>query len=134
MRRRVFRLVPNPAGRKPGERPRASMAAEALLDGELDKLTRRVIEAALDGDMVAMKLCLERVLPVRRRNALPLDLPSINAAADLLPALGLITDAAAQGALDLDAANALANLLEAKRKAIETVDLEQRIAALEQRR
>jgi hypothetical protein len=34
-----------------------------LLDGEALGLTRRAVEAALAGDMLAMKLCLERLLP-----------------------------------------------------------------------
>ena len=44
-------------------RNKATLAAATLLDGEALGLTRRAIEAALAGDMLAMKLCLERVLP-----------------------------------------------------------------------
>ena len=53
----------NPAGRRRGSRNKATPAAATLLDGEVLGLTRRAFEAALAGDMVAMKLCLERVLP-----------------------------------------------------------------------
>jgi hypothetical protein len=49
--------------RGPGSRNKATLAAPILLDGEAQGLTRRAIEAALAGDMLAMKLCLERVLP-----------------------------------------------------------------------
>jgi Family of unknown function (DUF5681) len=49
----------NPAGKPPGARHRASMAAEALLDGEVQALTRKAIERALEGDGVALRLCLE---------------------------------------------------------------------------
>ena len=48
-------------------------------------------------------------------------------------ALGRIADASASGALTPDEANALAGVLEAKRKAIETVELEGRVVALERR-
>jgi hypothetical protein len=34
-----------------------------LLDGECEGLTRKAVAAALAGDMFAMKLCLERLLP-----------------------------------------------------------------------
>jgi hypothetical protein len=38
-----------------------------LLDGEAQALTRKAIEAALAGDIMAMRrLCLERILPARR--------------------------------------------------------------------
>jgi Family of unknown function (DUF5681) len=50
----------NPAGKPPGARHRATMAAEALLDGEVQALTRKAIERALEGDGVALRLCLER--------------------------------------------------------------------------
>jgi hypothetical protein len=39
----------------------ATMAAEAMLDGEAQALTRKAIDMALAGDTVALKLCLERV-------------------------------------------------------------------------
>ena len=48
----------NPAGRRRGSRNKATLAAATLLDGEALGLTRRAVEAALAGDMVAMKLCL----------------------------------------------------------------------------
>ena len=38
----------NPQGREVGCRNKASLAAEALLDGEADMLTRRAIELAID--------------------------------------------------------------------------------------
>ena len=42
------------------------MAAEALLDGEAEALTRKAVELALEGDTVALRLCLERLLPPRK--------------------------------------------------------------------
>jgi hypothetical protein len=64
-RRRLFQpgQSGNPAGRRRGSRNEATLAAATLLDGEAAGLTRRAVEAALAGDMLAMKLCLERVLP-----------------------------------------------------------------------
>ena len=56
----------NPAGRPPGSRNPATLAAEVLLEGEAEALTRRAIERAMEGDVTALRLCLERVLPARR--------------------------------------------------------------------
>ena len=39
----------NPAGCPPGSRHRASIAVEALLGGEAEKLTRKAVEVALRG-------------------------------------------------------------------------------------
>src|SRR6516162_10640502 len=67
----------NPAGRLPGTRNRATMAAEALLDGEAQALTRKAIELALAGDTVALRLCLERIMPARKSRTLKLKMPSM---------------------------------------------------------
>jgi hypothetical protein len=60
------------------------------------------------------------------------DLPKVEAAADVLSALGAVVDAVAAGDLTPDEGATVAGLLEAKRKAIETVEIKRRIAALEQ--
>lgn len=65
----------NPAGRPIGARHKATVAAEALLDGEAERLTRKVLEMALAGDIVAMRLCLERILPPRRERPVRFKLP-----------------------------------------------------------
>jgi hypothetical protein len=69
----------NPAGRRRGFRNKATLAAAALLDGEALGLTRRAVEAALAGDMLAMKLCLERVLPRCHEPPAAFSLPSLAA-------------------------------------------------------
>src|SRR5438067_7778007 len=43
----------NSAGRPVGARHKATVAAETLLDGEAEGLTRKVLEMALAGDTVA---------------------------------------------------------------------------------
>ena len=45
----------NPAGKPKGARHRATLAAEALLDGEAEALTRKAIELALAGDRAVTK-------------------------------------------------------------------------------
>ena len=69
----------NPAGRRQGARNKATLAAATLLDGEALGLTRRAVEAALAGDMLAMKLCLERVLPRCHDRPVTFSLPSLAA-------------------------------------------------------
>src|SRR5262249_4193060 len=52
----------NPKGRPKGSRNQATLLAEALLDGEAEAITRKVINAALEGDTTALRLYLERLL------------------------------------------------------------------------
>ena len=49
----------NPAGRPKGSRSKATLALEAIFEGEADALTRKVIELALDGDTQALRMCLD---------------------------------------------------------------------------
>ena len=46
----------NPKGKPKGARNRAPLAAEVLLDGEAEALTRKAIELALAGDTVALRI------------------------------------------------------------------------------
>jgi hypothetical protein len=53
-------------GRPRGSRNKATVAAESLLEGEAERLTRKAVERALEGDVAALKLCMDRLLPPRR--------------------------------------------------------------------
>lgn len=58
----------NPYGRRLGARNRATLAAEALLDGEAEKLTRKAVVLALRGNVACLRLCLDRILPPSARS------------------------------------------------------------------
>jgi hypothetical protein len=60
--------------------------------------------------------------------------PVIKTAADVVTALGTVADLVGAGAVTPDEVAALAAIFESKRRAIETVDLEARLSALEQER
>ena len=121
----------NPTGRPKGARNRTTMAVEELLEGEAAAITRKAIEMALGGDSMALRLCMERVAPLRRGKPVRFDFPPVEQASDVSAALGGILKATSLGELTPDEAATIAGVLEAKRKAIETVDIEVRLAALE---
>jgi hypothetical protein len=122
----------NPKGKPCGARNKVTRAAEQLLDGEAEALTRKAIELALAGDTTALRLCMERVAPVRKGRPVRLDLPPMITASDTLAALSVVAASMAEGDITPEEAVTIASLLEAKRKAIETVEIEARLAALEQ--
>jgi Family of unknown function (DUF5681) len=121
----------NPAGKPRGARHRATLAAEALLDGEAEALTRQAIEKAKEGDMTALRLCLERILPPRKERLFRLPLPALTNASDAASAMAAITAAVADGDVMASEAATLSALVTAFAKALETSALEARIAALE---
>jgi len=73
---------PGNAGRPRGARNRATLAAGALLDGEAEALTRKAIELALDGNILALRLCLERIMPPRREHSVMVSLPELHSPRD----------------------------------------------------
>jgi len=123
----------NPAGRPPGTRNPATLAAEVLLEGEAEALTRRAIECALEGDVAALRLCLERVVPRRKSRALAFALPPLDGPENLSGAIGSVLQEVAQGRLLLDEGAALVAMMESQRQAMETIGLERRLRALESR-
>jgi hypothetical protein len=132
------RFVPgvsgNPAGKPPGARARATRLAEQLMSNDAEAVVRAVIEAAKGGDMTAAKIVLDRIAPPCRGRPVRLDLPPIVCAADLVRALAAVADAMSRGVLSAEEAQAAATVLEHHRKAVETLDLERRITAIEEKR
>ena len=123
----------NPDGRPKGSRNKATLAMEALLDGEAEAITRKAIEMAKEGDMTAIRLCLERILPTIKSRPIEIDLPPVKTAQDIQAAHGAVIAAMAKGEITPDDAGTIAGVLEARRRAIETVELEARMVALEEK-
>src|SRR5215813_10713 len=125
---------PGGPGRKAGSRNRATLILDAIAEGEAETILQKQIDLAKEGDQRAAELILSRCWPARKSRPINLDLPAVNAAADIVPALGRITEAVAAGEITPEEAQALAAVLEGKRKAIETVDVLARMEALEKER
>lgn len=124
----------NPNGRPAGSRNRASIMLDRLAEADARDILQAQIEKAKEGDQQAAALILGRVWPARKGRPVSLDLPAIKTAADVVKAIGRVADAVAAGAITPDEGQAVAAMLEAKRRAIETVELEARVAALEEQR
>ena len=123
----------NRTGRPKGSRDRATLLAENLMRDDLPAVVRSVVDAAISGDTTAAKLVLERLVPLRRGRPVSIDLPRITCARDLVEAAGRVTQAVATGKLTTDEGAAMTTIVDFQRRAIETLDLEQRLAALESR-
>jgi hypothetical protein len=118
-------------GRTPGSRHKTTMAIEALLEGEHEKLTRKAIDMALGGDTTALRLCLDRIAPARKDAPISFALPSIKTAADTIAASAALLEGVAVGDVTPDEAGRVMALLVSHKSLVETGDLERRIAALE---
>jgi hypothetical protein len=118
-------------GRPQGSRNKVSLAIDELLGGEAEKLTRKAIELAMSGDTVALRLCLERLCPPRKERPISCKLPKMEDTGDLVAGISAIMAAVGNGELTPGEGQALASLIEAQRRTLESEDMEQRLIALE---
>ncbi len=127
-------FAPGNPGKPKGSRHRATRAIEAMLEGQQEALTQAVIDKALEGDVTALRLCLDRIAPARKDAPVSFALPEIETAEDAAKAARAILKAIAQGDVTpLEAATVMA-VVEQFRRTLETTEIERRIAALEARK
>jgi hypothetical protein len=124
----------NPKGRPQGSRNKATLALEALLEGEGEAITRKAVDMALQGEMAAIKLCLDRLVPVRKDAPVSFDMPSMTNASDSAAAMSGVLQALASGDITPGEASSVAGVIETFRKTLETAELEGRILLLEKAR
>ena len=108
----------NPAGRKEGSRNRATLALQALLEGEGERIIRKAVDMALAGNETALRLVLERLLPVAKDRPITLDLPKLAKPSDVAEAVRRAVEAVATGEVTPAEAEIVLKLLEALRAAL----------------
>ena len=122
----------NPSGRPTGSRNRATLMAEQYLEGEAEQLTRKVVDLAKGGNILALRLCLERVIPIRRERSIELELPPAHNALDLAANLQRILAAVGEGRITPGEAQALTEVVGSQAHLFETADMERRLQELEE--
>jgi hypothetical protein len=100
----------NPNGRPKGSKNRSTKLREALLD-ELPELLATLKERALAGDMAAMRLLLERVMPPKKQEANTVDIPGLEEAETYQDKANAILSAVAVGKLAPEHGVALINAI-----------------------
>ena len=94
----------NPKGRPKRALNKTTVLAQKLLDGEAPALVRKAIQQALDGNSTCLRICLERLLPMRKVAPVKVDLPDVAAVADIPKLFAAITALLRQGATPPEAA------------------------------
>jgi hypothetical protein len=122
----------NPAGRPAGSRNNATLACEALLEGQAEALTQKAVDMALAGDTVALRICLERICPVRKDRAVRFPLPPITSARDAADIAAAVAQAVAAGHITPSEAAEIGKVIEIYVKAYQTAELNDRVARVEE--
>ena len=71
--------------------------AEAILDGDAEAMSRKIVELAISGDPLALRFCLSRIVAPRRDRGVEVALPPVERAEDLAAAMTAVAGAAASG-------------------------------------
>jgi hypothetical protein len=110
----------------------AATAAQLQKHRKLLDVTPNATRLAKAGNVAALRLVLERLLPAQRRRTVSIDLPPIKVAGDIPRALAAVTAAVGRGELTPDEGAALGSLIGATRQAIELAEIDARLRRLEE--
>jgi hypothetical protein len=122
---------PGGPGRPRGSRNKLNLMLDQLAEADAEKMVRRMIENANEGDRVAARLVLSRIWAAPKGRAVAVELPDIKTPADLLKAHAAVASAITSGTLTPQDGAALSSMLETHRRAFELVSQEMRVAHLE---
>jgi hypothetical protein len=99
------------------------------LESEAENITRRLIEKAMEGDMAAIRLVIERLIPPAKDMPLNVDIPAISKASDIQPAMNQFFNLMASGDLSLSEFGRMVKALGEASKIAEMTEFEQRLTA-----
>jgi hypothetical protein len=128
----------NPDGRPIGRRNKATVLVEQIFNEKLfgqdrkaDAIIAKTIVLAENGDTACIRLCLDRILPVRKDRPVWFDLPKMNEARDAVKASAAIVAAVAAGDLTPCEAAELSKVVDSYARTLQAAEFEQRISKLE---
>ncbi len=122
----------NPAGRPRGARGRAAVLRESI-DAAIPQVIETLVRQAVEGDVSASRLLIERVLPPIRATGPSVEVEIAGyATGDLASRAEAVVSALGKGQISVDLAGSLMSALSAQAGITETSDLIQRITRLEE--
>src|SRR5215475_4360758 len=121
----------NPAGRPRGIVNRATALAQNLLSERAEGIARKVVNLAEQGDMAAIRVCMERLVPPIKHQPVAVELPPLENAVDSVEAMANIVAAVTAGDLTAAEAAELAKVVEVYVGALASQAFEERLTALE---
>jgi hypothetical protein len=119
-------------GRPPGSRNQVASRSQTILEEHAEILMKKCLHMALEGDVMAMRLCVERLIPVRRQRVVRFKMPSVGTMAEVDTASQAVVKGVSRGQLTPDEGKAFTGMLEGRRKIIETDQFVVRLEALEE--
>ncbi len=119
------------AGRPKGARNKKTIAITSLLEGQAEALTQTAVTKALEGDSIALRLCMERIAPAPKDQPVTFNLTKMHNAMDASEVAGSVLTAVSDGELTPIEATRVMSLTDSYRRTLELTEIEQRLQALE---
>lgn len=122
----------NPSGKKPGTLNKRTRLA-TLLEPYAEGLINKTVELAMEGDVNALRLCIERLIPKATGQQIQIDLQGLDIErSKTLPIIGKkIIDATAKGALSVQDGNQLMQLINVQKEFLAQEELVKRLDEIE---
>ena len=118
-------------GKTKGTRNKKTLAIESLLEGQAEALTQTAISKALEGDGLALRLCMERIAPAPKDNSVSFPLPEMKDAMDASKAASSILTAVSEVELTPIEGIRVMGLIDSYSRTLELTEIEERLQALE---
>lgn len=118
-------------GRPRGSRNKFSVVAQELLSTHAEPVVRKALVMALQGDRAIVRAFLDRIVPIQRSSAVYVGKMPAATIQDLGKLSKRLIEKTTMGELTIPEANGMADLIEKRRRQIETEELERRLRALE---
>jgi hypothetical protein len=106
-------------GRPRGSRNKATGLCQKTLEYYGESLTKKLVQEAFRDNPTALRLCIERLMPVRRQRTLKFKLPLTRTVDDVAAASEALIDGVARGQLTPAEGQALTEMLEGRRRVME---------------
>lgn len=123
----------NAQGKRKNQRSEASVLVQSLIDREAEAITRKVIERAKEGDITALKICMDRLSLTGKRRQMPVELRLDRSAKSVARANKRVFGALVAGKIDMDEAKTLKGLLDSVLLSIEYEEFERDLNEIKRR-
>lgn len=116
----------NPAGRPVGSRNKVNRAMDPVFTANGAAIIERVVEHAKAANPVAMRLCMDRLVPGGKHRLLRFQLPPMKTGEDVYAAITIIHDALGDGDISTSDATELLRVAQFTLRLLREVDAEAR--------
>jgi Family of unknown function (DUF5681) len=112
----------NPAGRPPGSRNKVNRAMEPVFQANGEAIIERLVEHAKAANPVALRLCVERLVPLGKHRPIGFQLPPMRKAQDVRAAIATIHAALGDGDISSSEAADLLRVAEISARMLREAD------------